>query len=416
MWHSRLPWRSPCFALLLFVAGCSSSDSRTDVPTQRLRSLPYAGSVPVAATESAPDGVTHHADGASPGYTLYSPLKTHAAVLVGMDGELVHRWRREAGWQGSWQTIELNSRGGLVALERNESLICLEGDGRIGWQVDGQFHHDFDFTEDGWIVALTRADRRMHVQGVELPVLEDSITVIDPRGRLERVVPLGALLGKLVPRPTLVEAKERAVALETKARSSSRDSIFQDIFHTNSVHVLRRPIEGIAEVGDLLLSVREIDSLVIVDRTMRRVLWQWGPGVVERQHHATLQPNGTVLLFDNGTRRGRSRVLEVEPRSGKVVWEYEDGDRFFSMTRGGVQRLVNGNTLVAESDAGRLFEVTSDGDLVWEYFTPARRVKKTGERTRAAVYRAERVDESALELVNGSSAPGSSRCDLTQPS
>lgn len=34
------------------------------------------------------------------------------------------------------------------------------------------------------------------------------------------------------------------------------------------------------------------------------------------------------------------------------------------------QRLANGNTLICEGDCGRIFEVTSDGELVWEFVNP----------------------------------------------
>ena len=31
------------------------------------------------------------------------------------------------------------------------------------------------------------------------------------------------------------------------------------------------------------------------------------------------------------------------------------------------QRLVNGNTLITEANMGRVFEVTKEGEVVWEY-------------------------------------------------
>ena len=52
------------------------------------------------------------------------------------------------------------------------------------------------------------------------------------------------------------------------------------------------------------------------------------------------------------------------------MWEYEDGERFFSPFRSGNQRLPNGNTLICECDAGHLFEVTSDKEVVWDYWSP----------------------------------------------
>ena len=37
---------------------------------------------------------------------------------------------------------------------------------------------------------------------------------------------------------------------------------------------------------------------------------------------------------------------------------------------GSAQRLPNGNTLIAESSFGRFFEVTTEGEIVWEYVNP----------------------------------------------
>jgi hypothetical protein len=34
------------------------------------------------------------------------------------------------------------------------------------------------------------------------------------------------------------------------------------------------------------------------------------------------------------------------------------------------QRLANGNTLLTESSFGRFFEVTKEGEIVWEYVNP----------------------------------------------
>ena len=44
--------------------------------------------------------------------------------------------------------------------------------------------------------------------------------------------------------------------------------------------------------------------------------------------------------------------------------------RFLQLPVSNAQRLPNGNTLICEGDTGRLFEVTSAGELVWEYVNP----------------------------------------------
>jgi hypothetical protein len=32
-------------------------------------------------------------------------------------------------------------------------------------------------------------------------------------------------------------------------------------------------------------------------------------------------PNGHIMVYDNGTRRGYSRVIELDPLSAEIVWE-----------------------------------------------------------------------------------------------
>ncbi len=43
---------------------------------------------------------------------------------------------------------------------------------------------------------------------------------------------------------------------------------------------------------------------------------------------------------------------------------------FFSPRIGNAKRLPNGNTLITESSFGRFFEVTREGEVVWEYVNP----------------------------------------------
>lgn len=90
-------------------------------------------------------------------------------------------------------------------------------------------------------------------------------------------------------------------------------------------------------------------------------------------------PNGNLLIFDNlgafASPAGKSRVLEVDPRTAAVIWEYAGTEEkpFESDIRADQQRLENGNTLINESNGGRILEVTRDGDIVWEYVVPVRR-------------------------------------------
>ena len=93
------------------------------------------------------------------------------------------------------------------------------------------------------------------------------------------------------------------------------------------------------------------------------------------QHECVLLPNGNVTLFANGintTTNPFSRVIELDPKTHKTVWEYRarPAYTFFSPHISGAQRLPTGNTLICEGQWGRLFEVTPEGETVWEYVNP----------------------------------------------
>jgi hypothetical protein len=65
--------------------------------------------------------------------------------------------------------------------------------------------------------------------------------------------------------------------------------------------------------------------------------------------------------------------MEIDPLTGKTVWQYGgQGVDFSSRTMGSCQRLPNGNTLITESENGRAIEVTRGGRTVWEFNNPNR--------------------------------------------
>src|SRR5690606_42153254 len=71
---------------------------------------------------------------------------------------------------------------------------------------------------------------------------------------------------------------------------------------------------------------------------------------------------------------GRSRALEFDPRTMELVWQYTGSPEspLESDIRSYTQRLPNGNTLITESNGGRVLEVTRSGEIAWEYVNPVR--------------------------------------------
>ena len=63
--------------------------------------------------------------------------------------------------------------------------------------------------------------------------------------------------------------------------------------------------------------------------------------------------------------------------SNQVVWTFRPTlqNSFYSSYISGTQRMPNGNTLICSGGHGHLFEVTPEGEVVWEYINPV------GDRT-----------------------------------
>jgi len=129
--------------------------------------------------------------------------------------------------------------------------------------------------------------------------------------------------------------------------------------------------------GDILTSYRPTSTVLRISRKSGKIIWKLSAPTVAGQHAPTPLGNGNILIFDNGAHRlddsmPFSRVIEVDPASNKIAWKYQDRPawNFFSPRMGNAQRLPNGNTLVCESSFGRFFEVTAEGEIVWEYVNP----------------------------------------------
>lgn len=139
--------------------------------------------------------------------------------------------------------------------------------------------------------------------------------------------------------------------------------------------------------GNLLVIIRNFWTAYIIDKDSGAIVWNYtgmeqggapADGLV-RGHDIVMIPEhlpgaGNLLVFDNGHESIRkfSRVLELNPVSKEIVWEYSDPGTFFSNAAGSAQRLANGNTLISEDKSGRVFEVTPEKEIVWDVRGPHR--------------------------------------------
>jgi hypothetical protein len=147
-----------------------------------------------------------------------------------------------------------------------------------------------------------------------------------------------------------------------------------DLLHSNTITPLGDDPGGPFKAGQLLVSLRNVDVIGVIDTTVPEVVWA-ARGAWKGQHEPVLLRSGQILLFDNnGSPDGGARAIEIEPSSGEITWSYGEapGQGMVSQEGGSVSRLPNGNTLITVSESGRALEVTREGDVVWEFFSPHR--------------------------------------------
>jgi Arylsulfotransferase (ASST) len=377
-----------------------------------------------------PTGVTRYDPSKADNvFVLFSggDLKTH---LIDMDGSEVHRWDHNGFpsglldpaliggkrghvilWLGIITDSQTGTIPGLPLGYKNKVLGELDWDGSIVWQWGdtapgggAQQHHDWSRLSTGNTLVLSTLARS--IPGFALPQQLDEV--------IYEVTANGEIVWKWAAGDHLDEFGFTPAALELVRKSDHPDYL-----HVNNM----RPVgsnhwfrEGDVRFDpeNILISSRDANFTIIIDRKSGHIAWRLGPNYAPRplpsvgwpdaarqlpaeidqisgQHDAHIVPEGlpgagNLLLFDNQGEAGYppvtlrvlpgSRVLEIDPVNQRVVWEYAgtDNDRpqwsFYSSFISSARRLPNGNTLINEGMNGRAFQVTRDGEIGWEYVSP----------------------------------------------
>jgi hypothetical protein len=318
--------------------------------------------------------IAHDPSRALAGYTLFTPMFGDGVVyLVDMDGAVVHTWRlphRPGPYGYLLDDGRLFYNGKIEdgvkrfpAWERFKAGAALEVDwtGKVVWEVrHPDHHHDARKLRNGNVVLLCLRPLP--------PALQSRV-----KGGLPGTEADGTMYADYLVEVTtsgeVVWEWRSWEHLDPDTEVITPQDYREEWTHANTV----------AEMpdGNLLVSFRNISTVVIVDRRTGAIVWKLGAPPLAQQHDPRPLANGNLLIFDNGPHRRDhpapySRVIEVEPASKTIVWEYHDQSimDFFSPYISSAQRLANGNTLVCEGCDGRIFEVTREGEVVWEYVNP----------------------------------------------
>ncbi len=211
------------------------------------------------------------------------------------------------------------------------------------------------------------------------------------------------------------EEFDAAIMRGDMAMNANADNRGSDMFHTNAINY--NPV-----LDQIVVSVPDYNEIWVIDHSTTTaeaaghtggkhgkggdLLYRWGnPESYGRggpddqrlgfQHDVRWIPEGypgagNLTVFNNNAPMTDSipytQVLEltlpmdgngryVVPEEGpfgpeEPTWIYSDKGKFFSPFISSAHRMKNGNTLVNAGPQGRLFEVTPEGEVVWDYYSP----------------------------------------------
>jgi hypothetical protein len=188
----------------------------------------------------------------------------------------------------------------------------------------------------------------LNTYGANSTILDCAVQEVDPQGNLvwnwrasdhtdpakESVVPAGA----------------------------GTDASPADVYHCNSIDV--------NAIGDVLISFRHMNAVLLVSKTTGNVVWKLGGTPYNKdgaqiltiqgdpeaafymQHDARFQPNGDISLFDDhsaaagvtGAARGVEYALDLSAGRASVVWQYQGTAS--SAFLGSFRRYADGTNLI----------------------------------------------------------------------
>ena len=385
------------------------------------------------------------------GYTILT-TKGNQAILIDMNGNVVNHWENMCDEEhpakmlpGGYAMGATGKRGRILGHEESNDLSVVDWDGNIVWTYkNAGVHHDFQ--REGNPVGYFVPGMDSYVDRGKTLILSHKVVTnkrISDKQLYDDIIIEVDYDGKEIFR-WLASDHIKEMGFDTMARivmyrypnySMTRTPgvVGGDWIHINTASWLG-PNKWYDNGDDrfhpdnIIFDGRQTNTAGVIDRKTGEIVWHLGPeyestrelrkiGPIVGLHHAHMIPQGlpgegNILIFDNGgyggygepnpsattglnnVKRDYSRVIEINPVTLEIVWEYNankagnrDKYKFYSDYVSSAQRLPNGNTLITEGAFGRIFEVTPEYETVWEYVSPY--YEKTENFN--LVYRAYRV-------------------------
>ena len=360
----------------------------------------------IMTDDGLPHGFLRPTRGAGAGVTLGAGLNDGRLLILSSffdggnqvrlmrrDGSMVARWplsyldifghqdingrHPETDWNVDIHGLRIHPNGDIVFNFEYFGTARLSRCGKVKWRLAQRTHHSLTFAEHGGYWVLKRETLPPGDQSLWPflgPVEVDLIEKLSDDGKVERRISIPKVIN---------DSGLTYLLTSTGQYFDKRYRSDREIVHANKVEELTTEMAAkfpSFAAGDLLVSIRTHNLLIVIDPRTERVKWhQMGPYI--RQHDPVFDWDGTIKLFNNNvyffeTDEGQlpaaghaSNIASVDPATHEMRVVYGGrGDQYFVSTlRGRQQPLAGGGFMITESEGGRAFEVDASGRKVWEY-------------------------------------------------
>ncbi len=283
------------------------------------------------------------------------------ALLFNPDGKLIHQWHltteglpqnSEPPFRKNMYGFDLLNDGSIIFLmqEQGGGIVKVDYCSDRQWSLDGSFHHAISLLENNdsfWTLAGSQHD------------FDPVITQVNTKdGRIIKAIDMKDVRERnQYPHIFDVGTGENVETVRT---------------HPNAVNPLPKSLVKDFpqfEEGDLLISYHETNLIFILDPDTLKIKW-WRVGAWDSQHDPDWNKGGFISVFNNNQRGvgNNSSIVAIDP-STFAHKTLIDGSKynFYSEFNGNHQITEEGSILISSSTQGRIFEVATNGDVVFDF-------------------------------------------------
>jgi len=298
----------------------------------------------------------------------------------------------------------LTEAGDLIFNYEYCGTVKLDRCGNVVWTLADDSHHSLTRAEAGgyWLLGrhkwLTAEEPDRFPPFSNAPkdpgeIQEDTIMLVSEQGEVLEETSIPVMMRDSGLLPVLTATGDNF----TRSTGGRRELV-----HANKVSELPVALADaypLFEAGDLAISMRELNLVMVVDRESKAVKWhQVGPWL--RQHDPEFRPDGRISIFNNNIFRNAyaedqvdlrtpfsTNIIVIDPvtRETEVIFGEAPGEEMLSVIRGQHELLPGGGMIISEFDGGKVIEVNGEGEVVWEYVN-RHDENYVGEITNAEVY------------------------------